>query len=344
MLKLSKFRIRKIAVCLCLIGFLGYGQKPQKIAFIDMEYILEHVPSYLEAEKKLGLKANQWRNTIEKNEKEISSLRSNLYHEKILLTEELVLEKEQEIKIKEFELKKLQAQYFGAEGSLFLMRQQLVQPIQDQVFNAIQTIVKRKKYDFVIDRSSDFILLHANPKFDISKLVIKYMTQSEKEIKREETRLRKAAKKEALQKRIEAQKQKRLQAQKEKEASLAKEASNSKATGDTEINTTPTEETDAALEKEVAKEALRKRIETLKLQKIQDQKEKEASLVKEDSNSKTTEDPEINTTPTEETDAALEKEAAKEALRKRIEALKLKRIQAQKEKEAAETSENNNSN
>jgi Skp family chaperone for outer membrane proteins len=337
-LKLSKFRIRKIAVCFCLIGFLGYGQKPQKIAFIDMEYILEHVPSYVEAEKKLGLKANQWRNTIEKNEKEISRLRSNLYHEKILLTEELVLEKEQEIKIKEFELKKLQAQYFGAEGSLFLMRQQLVQPIQDQVFNAIQTIVKRKKYDFVIDRSSDFILLHANPKFDISKLVIKYMTQSEKEIKREETRLRKAAKKEALQKRIEAQKQKRLQAQKEKEAS------NSRTTEDAEINTAPSKETDAALEKEAAREALRKRIETLKLQKIQDQKEKEASLAKEASNSRTTEDAEINTAPSKETDAALEKEAAKEALRKRIEALKLKRIQAQKEKEAAETSENNNSN
>ncbi len=207
---------RNIFVCFLFIGFFVFGQKPQTIAYIDMEYILENVPAYQEAEKKLSAKAEQWTNTLDTAEKQIMQLKNNLLHEKILLTEELILEREQEIKIKEFDLKKIEARYFGVEGSLYLMRKQLVQPIQDQVFNAIQTIVKQKKYDFVIDRSSELILLHANPKYDISKLVIKYINKSKKEIEIEEVKSKKKATKDALQKRIEALKEKRKQKQKER--------------------------------------------------------------------------------------------------------------------------------
>ena len=207
---------KKIFVCFLFIGFFVFGQKPQTIAYIDMEYILENVPAYQEAEKKLSAKAEQWTNTLDSAEKQIMQLKNNLLHEKILLTEELILEREQEIKIKEFDLKKIEARYFGVEGSLYLMRKQLVQPIQDQVYNAIQTIVKQKKYDFVIDRSSELILLHANPKYDISKLVIKYINKSKKEIEIEEAKSKKKATKDALQKRIEALKEKRKQKQKER--------------------------------------------------------------------------------------------------------------------------------
>lgn len=207
---------RNIFVCFLFIGFFVFGQKPQTIAYIDMEYILENVPAYQEAEKKLSAKAEQWTNTLDTAEKQIMQLKNNLLHEKILLTEELILEREQEIKIKEFDLKKIEARYFGVEGSLYLMRKQLVQPIQDQVYNAIQTIVKQKKYDFVIDRSSELILLHANPKYDISKLVIKYINKSKKEIEIEEAKSKKKATKDALQKRIEALKEKRKQKQKER--------------------------------------------------------------------------------------------------------------------------------
>jgi len=207
---------KKIFVCFLFIGFFVFGQKPQTIAYIDMEYILENIPAYQEAEKKLSAKAEQWTHTLDTAEKKIMQLKNNLLHEKILLTEELILEREQEIKIKEFDLKKIEARYFGVEGSLYLMRKQLVQPIQDQVYNAIQTIVKQKKYDFVIDRSSELILLHANPKYDISKLVIKYINKSKKEIEIEEAKSKKKATKDALQKRIEALKEKRKQKQKER--------------------------------------------------------------------------------------------------------------------------------
>jgi Skp family chaperone for outer membrane proteins len=211
---------KKIFVCFLFIGFVVFGQKPQTIAYIDMEYILQNVPEYQEAEKKLSAKAEQWTHTLETAEKEIQQLKNNLLHEKILLTEELIFEREQEIKIKEFDLKKIEARYFGVEGSLYLMRKQLVQPIQDQVYNAIQTIVKQKKYDFVIDRSSELILLHANPKYDISKLVIKYINKTQKEIEIEEAKVKKKSSKDALQKRIETLKEKRIQKEKQKQRNI----------------------------------------------------------------------------------------------------------------------------
>lgn len=185
------------------------AQKPQTIAYIDMEYILENLPNYIEAQKKLDNKVAGWRQKIEKAEADITALKTELQNEKILLTEDLIIDKTENINIKEIELQKMRARYFGSEGSLFTLRQQLVQPIQDEVYNAIQTIIKRKRYDFVFDRSSDLILLHANPKYDISKTVITYITKSKKEIEIEEAKLKKAKTKAALQKRIDAQNERR---------------------------------------------------------------------------------------------------------------------------------------
>jgi len=201
--------IKKVILLIFIASGLLNAQKPQTIAYIDMEYILESIPAYEEAQRKLESKVGQWRQNIEKREVVIEKLKSDLADEKILLTDDLILEKKEDIYIKEVELKKLEARYFGVEGSLFEMRQQLVQPIQDEVYNAIQIIVKKKRYDFVIDRSSDLILLHANKKYDISKIVIAYITKSKKEIKIEEAKLKKKKSKDALQKRIEAQKARR---------------------------------------------------------------------------------------------------------------------------------------
>jgi Skp family chaperone for outer membrane proteins len=201
--------IKKVILLIFIASGLLNAQKPQTIAYIDMEYILESIPAYEEAQRKLETKVSQWRQNIEKKEGVIEKLKSDLADEKILLTDDLIIERKEDIHIKEVELKKLQARYFGVEGSLFEMRQQLVQPIQDEVYNAIQIIVKKKRYDFVIDRSSDLIILHANKKYDISKSVIAYITKSKKEIEIEEAKIKKKKSKDALQKRIEAQKARR---------------------------------------------------------------------------------------------------------------------------------------
>lgn len=163
-----------------ILGFSAIAQKVQKIGYIDMEYILENIPEYKEAQSKLNSKALTWQQNIEKQQKEIEALKSELNIEKALMTKELILDKEEDIQIKTLELKKLQDSYFGVEGDLFLLRQQLVQPIQDLVYNAIQDIAVKRKYDFVLDKSTDLIMLYTNKQYDISELVIKSISREQK--------------------------------------------------------------------------------------------------------------------------------------------------------------------
>ena len=162
-----------------ILGFSAIAQKAQRIGYIDMEYILENIPEYKEAQSKLNSKALTWQQNIEKYQKEIEALKSELNIEKALMTKELILDKEEDIQIKTLELKKLQDSYFGVEGDLFLLRQQLVQPVQDLVYNAIQDIAVKRKYDFVLDKSTDLIMLYTNKQYDISELVIKSITREQ---------------------------------------------------------------------------------------------------------------------------------------------------------------------
>jgi len=163
-----------------ILGFSAIAQKAQKIGYIDMEYILENIPEYKEAQSKLNSKALTWQQNIEKQQNEIEALKSELNIEKALMTKELILDKEEDIQIKTLELKRLQDSYFGVEGDLFLLRQQLVQPIQDLVYNAIQDIAVKRKYDFVLDKSTDLIMLYTNKQYDISELVIKSISREQK--------------------------------------------------------------------------------------------------------------------------------------------------------------------
>lgn len=173
--------IKKVLLFAFLIlSLTSIAQKAQKIGYIDMEYILENIPEYNEAQTKLNSKVITWQGNIEIIQKEIESLKSELNIEKALLTSELIVEKEEDIQIKSLELKQLQDSYFGTEGDLFFLRQQLVQPIQDLVYNAIQEIAVKRKYDFVLDKSSNLIMLYSNNQFDISELVINSITKTKK--------------------------------------------------------------------------------------------------------------------------------------------------------------------
>jgi Skp family chaperone for outer membrane proteins len=190
------------------------AQKAQKIAFVDMEYILQNVPEYVDAQKKLDGKATEWKKKIQRSEKEIQKMETDLNNEKILLTENLISERKEDIALKQIELNNLEASYFGVNGKLFEMRKKFVQPVQDEIFNAIQEVVKKSKYDFVFERSSDLLLLHANPRYDISKLIIAYLTKTKKQRDAEAAKGKKIAAKEALNKRIEAQKKRREESRK----------------------------------------------------------------------------------------------------------------------------------
>ena len=154
-----------------------------KIGYIDMEYILQNVPDYTEAKNQLELKAQKWKQDIEVKKTEVNTLKDALKTEQVLLTKELIDERQEGIKFLENELLDYQQKRFGPNGDLLIQKAQLIKPIQDQVFTAIQDISEVKKYDFIFDKSSDLTMLFAAKRFDISDQVIRTITRS---VKREQ--------------------------------------------------------------------------------------------------------------------------------------------------------------
>ena len=168
-----------IIVFICF-NFIVNAQKPQRVAYIDMNYILENVPEYVNAQSQLDTKVKSWQKKLDVLLGEIEQMNTDLSNEKTLLTKDLISEREEDIAIKQQELSRLQQAYFGPTGDLFQMRKQLVKPVQDQVYNAIQDIAGKKRYDFVFDKSSDLILLYSNSKYDISELVLNAIVKNRK--------------------------------------------------------------------------------------------------------------------------------------------------------------------
>ncbi|MEZ4816491.1 MAG: OmpH family outer membrane protein [Flavobacteriaceae bacterium] len=170
---------------LSLLAFLCFSldmdaQRGARIGYIDMEYILESVPEYQEATTQLEGKVQKWKKDIEKMSKEIDQMKLDLANEKVLLTKELIEEREEEIKILEDEMLTYQQNRFGPNGDLDIQRRQLVQPIQDQVFNIVQEIAENQKYDFIFDKSADIVMLFAAKRNDISDQVLRQINRAAK--------------------------------------------------------------------------------------------------------------------------------------------------------------------
>ena len=174
-------KVNKVLIIVFIsFNFMVNAQKPQRIAYIDMNYILENVPQYAAAQAQLDNKVKTWQQKLDVLSDEIIQEKTDLSNEKSLLTKELISEREEDIDIKEQELRRLQQAYFGPTGDLFQMRKQFVKPVQDQVYNAIQDIATKKRYDFVLDKSSDLIMLYSNNKYDISELVLNTIVKNRK--------------------------------------------------------------------------------------------------------------------------------------------------------------------
>ena len=151
-----------------------------KIGYIDMEYILQNVPNYIEAQNQLEQKAQEWKQQVEVKKNTISKLKDGLKAEQALLTKELIDERQAEINYLETENLDYQQKRFGPNGDLMLQKSVLTKPIQDQVFTAIQDIAETKKYDFIFDKTSDLTMLFAAKRFDISDQVLRVLNRSEK--------------------------------------------------------------------------------------------------------------------------------------------------------------------
>jgi Skp family chaperone for outer membrane proteins len=177
-MKTIKLLFFTTTICFFCLGM--QAQRGARIGYIDMEYILESVPEYKEASTQLEGKVQRWKQDIDKKQKEIDLISLNLSNERVLLTKELIDEREEEIKIKEDEMLQYQQDRFGPRGDLMIQKRQLVQPIQDQVFNIVQEIAEAKKYDFIFDKSADIVMLFAAKRNDISDLVLRSINRAAK--------------------------------------------------------------------------------------------------------------------------------------------------------------------
>ena len=222
LLKHRKIILNVFLYLFLLSGSLVTAQKAQRIAYIDMEYILENVPEYLEAQNTLDSKVTKWRSTLDKLSRFIEKSKTDLANEREILTNDLILEKEDEITLKQEELRRLESLYFGPNGDMFLLRKQLVKPIQDQVYNSLEDIVLKRKYDFVFDKSSDLVMLYSNKKYDISDLVLNQIVRERKIKLNKEKKAKKRAPKKLTDRQQKVIKDREAAVKKKEEERLAK--------------------------------------------------------------------------------------------------------------------------
>ncbi len=144
----------------------------QKFAFVDTDYILNNIPSYKAAETEIDKISEQYENELSSIYEDIDKMYREYQAEKVLLTDEMKSKREEEIINKEREAKKLQNDYFGQEGLLFRKRQELIKPIQDEVYNAVKEIADENGYAVIFDSASGPTMLHTNPRYDVSDEVL----------------------------------------------------------------------------------------------------------------------------------------------------------------------------
>jgi outer membrane protein len=166
--------MKKIVLLALAVGF-SLNTYAQKIAFIESEFILDKVSSYKMAKEKLDKQSQDWQKEIEGKMKELDILYKKFQSEQALYTEQMKQEKINEVEKKEKEVADLQKQRFGPNGDVFKKRQELIQPIINQMFDEVKKIAESKGYDLVIDKNNGNSIVYNNTKLNISDQVVKAM-------------------------------------------------------------------------------------------------------------------------------------------------------------------------
>ena len=175
-----------LSAILCTLTFAAMAQRGARIAYIDMDVILSKNKEFSTASQLLDEKIAQWKKEIELKKIQLKRLEDQFAVEKILLTPELIADRELEIKDFAAEVVSLQEKRFGPNGDMMIQKNQLLKPVQDQILSIVQDIAKERKYDFVFDRSSDIIMLYSAKNYDISDLVLRRIQVQERIKERKE--------------------------------------------------------------------------------------------------------------------------------------------------------------
>jgi outer membrane protein len=161
---------------LLLVAFIiiaGFSAGAQRYAIIDTKFILDKMPEYKEAQKQLDDVAAGWQREVDAQQQELDKMYRDFEAEQVMLTDELRKKREDQLFGKEKALREMQRKRFGFEGDLFKKRQELVKPVQDKVFNAVQKLAVARGYDFILDKSEGITVIFADPKLEKSEDVLK---------------------------------------------------------------------------------------------------------------------------------------------------------------------------
>jgi outer membrane protein len=159
-----------LATCFLLLATVTVAQR---YAVIDSKYILDKLPEYKDAQKLLDQFSEQWQQEIDQKQALMDKMYKDYEAEQVMLSDVLKKKREDELYNKEKELRDLQKKRFGFEGDLFKKRQELIKPIQDRVYNAVQKLATEKQYDFILDKSEGITVIFADPKLDKSADIIR---------------------------------------------------------------------------------------------------------------------------------------------------------------------------
>ena len=162
----------KTTLLLAFSAIFSLQVSAQKFAYVDSEYILSQLPAYKSAQAELNEISKQWQEEIDAQFAEVDKMYKQYQAEKVIITKDVQTKRENEIIEKERAAKKFQNDKFGYEGELFKKRAELVKPLQDKVYEAINKIAKSNGLDFIFDKSGDMLMLVANSKYDRSGEVL----------------------------------------------------------------------------------------------------------------------------------------------------------------------------
>lgn len=164
--------MKKLLCAIAIVCLSFSGAYAQKYAYIDSEYLLSNIPSYVEAQTELDKLSIEWQKEIEAKFKKIDEMYRKYQQDAVVLPEEAKQLKQKEIINAEKETKELQKKRFGTDGDLFKKREELVKPIQDRVFTAIEEYAREKQYAFVFDKAGDMTIVYVDAKYDINDEIL----------------------------------------------------------------------------------------------------------------------------------------------------------------------------
>ncbi len=161
---------------LLTIGFSGFGQK---FGYVDMNYILGRMGEYKEAQSEIEKLAKGWEDEIQKMYQEAEAMQADLKAEEVLLTKEMYQERQGEIDTKWKEIKDYQKKVFGFEGLYFLKKKELIKPVQDRVFEAVEIVAKNNRLQIVFDKSGELVMIYTDPVHDYTDFVLEELKLEE---------------------------------------------------------------------------------------------------------------------------------------------------------------------